>query len=333
MLLPRISYKLFVVTLSVFVASFLACGTGTAEPRKDDRTLCARYSLPASVVNKPFKFAGETIPLERGDARVRMTNAVNFLLLDARGVLTTWLLDYDRRAWIIEEILTKEGIPSDFALLAPVVSGMVGGASGRLPGAGWWAIDQPCTQAEGVPMSNDSWRDDRLDLELSTACFAARLKSIKKELGTGSWLVAAAAYLSSTKAISGYLKSWNTDDLWTIPLPDVAEELLARWIALGIIKADSKAVGLELQSVPPLTYDGLTGLVLAKDLPVAEIARMTGAAPRRIMELNPKIKPGSGKVPSVVNGKRLTHSLAAPKGKGLTLVEQLRKHGYLHEKR
>ncbi len=333
MLLSGTSGKLCAVTLSVFAVAFLARGISAAGPREDDRTQCARYSLPASLVKKPFKFAGETIPLERTDARGRITNAVNFLLLDARGVLTTWLLDYDRRAWIIEEILIKEGIPSDFALLTPVVSGMVGGASGRLPGAGWWAIDQPCTQAEGVPMSNDSWRDDRLDLELSTACFAARLKSIKKELGTGSWLVAAAAYLSSTKAISGYLKSWNTDDLWTIPLPDVADELLTRWIALGIIKTDSKALGLELQSAPPLTYDGVTGIVLAKDLPVAEIARMTGTAPRRIMELNPKIKPGSGKVPSVVNGKRLTHSLAAPKGKGRTLVEQLGKHGYLYEKR
>ena len=39
------------------------------------------------------------------------------------------------------------------------------------------------------------------------------------------------------------------------------------------------------------TFDQVTGLQLTKDLPIAEIARMTGVPPREILRLNPKIKP------------------------------------------
>lgn len=310
-----------------------AASVGTAAgPRKEASSNCARYSLPADVLAKPVRFAGEAIPLKRRDVRSRIRYQLNFLMLDARSVLTAWLIERSRYAWIFEEVFAAEGIPREFVLLAPVLSSLSTRSSPRLAGVGWWAIEKPCASAEGLSMSRDSWHDDRLDLDLSTRCFAARLKGIRKRLGTKSWITAAAAYVSSEKKVKDAGKNWKTYMYWDLPLPENAEELIVRWIALGIIDSNRKAFGLNLDGSAPLTYDQVTGLALAKDLPIAEISRITGAPSRRILQLNPKIRASRGLFPAKVHGRRVAHTLAAPKGKGVELVNKLKQKGYLLRK-
>jgi hypothetical protein len=328
----RFSTKILIVgsiLLSVgFVRDLEAAG-----PRRESVPTCPRYSLPASVLEKPFRFAGEVIPFQRPDVRARVRSQLNFLLLDARSVLTTWLIEKSRYAWLFEEVFGKEGIPKDFILLAPILSGLSVRSSSRLAGAGWWALEKPCHASEGVAMSKDSWHDDRLDLERSTRCFASRLKAIRKELGVESWITTAAAYVTSAKTVAKLGTQWNTLKYWDLPLPENAELLIVRWIALGVIDANKHTLGIDIAEAPPLTYDQVTGLILAKDLPVSVIARMTDSPPRQIIQLNPKLKASPGQFPAKAGGKRVSHSLAAPKGKGWALVNKLRKNGYLLEKK
>lgn len=297
-------------------------------PVKGSEEICSRYSLPSSILDKPFRFAGEIVPLRRRDVRTRILSQVNFLLLDARSVLTLWLTERQRRAWIFEEVFEKQHIPKEFALFAPIVGGL-GQSPTRGAGVGIWSLEKPCDSASGVEMASDKWHDDRMDVELSTRCFAATIKSIKKDLGTESWLLAAAAYATSTKTVQEMMKQWNTGFYWDLPLPEDAEKVVVRWIALGIISSHREEYGLRFRPPAPYTYDQVTGIVLAKDLPIAEIAKMTGVPARVILELNPKIRPSVGSFPAKVDGKSPLHTIAAPKGKGDRLVEQLRKEGYL----
>ncbi|MEJ2715684.1 MAG: hypothetical protein P8182_00855 [Deltaproteobacteria bacterium] len=327
----RFSTKILIVA-SILLSVGYVRDLRAAGPRKESAPTCPRYSLPASVLEKPFRFAGEVIPFQRRDVRARVRAQLNFLLLDARSVLTTWLIEKNRYAWLFEEVFEKQGIPKDFILLAPVLSSLSVRSSPRWPGAGWWALEKPCDASDGVAMSKDSWHDDRLDLERSTRCFASRLKTIRKELGVKSWLTTAAAYVTSEKAVAKLGTQWNTLKYWDLPLPENAEVLVVRWIALGVIDANKSAFGIRVVAAPPLTYDQITGLILAKDLPVSVIARMTDAPPRQIIQLNPKLKRSPGQFPAKAGGKRIVHSLAAPKGKGWTLVNKLRKNGYLLEK-
>jgi hypothetical protein len=180
-------------------------------------------------------------------------------------------------------------------------------------------------------MEQDAWHDDRLDLELSTRCFASRLKDARKELGGASWLMTAAAYVTSTKTIQDLRKRWNTDQYWDLPLPENAEDLIVRWIALCIINGHREVYGLKFKDVAPFTFDQVTGLILSKDLTVAEIAHMTGAPPREILELNPRIKAAMPVLPAKAHGKSVSHTIAAPKGKGWVLVDKLKKGGYVAE--
>ena len=314
----------------------LLCGSMSllraAGPTRKGKEVCARYSIPASVSAGRFRFAGEDIPIQRRDVRRRIRHELNFLLLDARSVLTLWLKEKSRYQWIFEEIFSKEGIPRDFVLFAPILSGLSARSYRKLSGEGWWAINKPCNASEGAAMAKNSWSDDRKDLELSTRCFASRLKKIRKELKTSSWITAAAAYVTSTQTVKDLGKHWNTLYFWNLPLPENADELIVRWIALGIIDANRADFGIKIKGARAWTYDHVTGLTLAKDLPIAEIAHMTGTSPRKILLLNPRLKPSRPILPAKVRGRRIKHSLAVPKGRGWVLVKKLAAQGYLVKK-
>jgi hypothetical protein len=316
---------------AIIILGMCPVSSTAAGPTKESRPNCSRYSLPSSILNKPFHFAGELVPIQRPDVQSRILHQINFLLLDARGVLTDWLSEKSRYAWIFDEVLRKEGVPEEFVLFAPVLSALTLKASSRSTVVGWWALEKPCAASDGVEMQEDSWHDDRMDLDLSTRCFAARLKNARKELGGGSWLMTAAAYITSTKTIQELRQRWNTDQYWDMPLPENAEDLVVRWIALWIINGHRDIYGLKFKGAPPFTFDQVTGLVLNKDLTVAEIAHMTGVPPREILELNPRIKVAAPALPATARGKSLSHTIAAPKGKGWVLVDKLKKGGYVAE--
>jgi hypothetical protein len=302
----------------------------TARAEKQPAPSRCRYSLPDGFLDKPFHFAGEIIPVRRRDVRYRLTCQLNFLLLDARSVLTEWLSEKSRYSWLFDEVFTKEDVPKDFSLLGPILSALNSKTLSRTPGYGWWYLSKSCAAAEGVPdMAEDSWHDDRLDLELSTRCFAKRIREIREEIGDNGWLMSVMAYLTSVKTVQELRQRWNTGVFWDLPLPEAAQEVILRWIALSIIDSNRRAYDLRFTDAPPLVFDQIGGLILAKDLTVAEIARVTGTPPREILKLNPKIKPSVAAFPAKAGGKPLTHTVAAPRGTGNALLQTLKKEGYL----
>jgi hypothetical protein len=315
---------------TLFVAFFVVLGSSVNSFAADraSHQPCPRYLLPPPVLEKPFFFAGEPIPIHRADVRARVVDQLNFLLLDARGVLTEWLSEKARYSWIFEEILAKEGVPKEFILFSPVIYGLTRNTARTAP-VGWWALDKPCESSEGIELSDDAWHDDRLDYELATRCFAARIKRMRSELADTGWLLTAAAYVTSTKTIQELMQRWNARSYWDLPLPDNAEELVVRWIAFSIISAHREAYGLRFKETPPLMFDQITALIFTKDLPVAQIAGMAGVSAREILEMNPKIKPASGLFPAKDRGRSVTHTIAVPKGKGWAVVNKLREDGYL----
>lgn len=323
-----VSIALAIVFL-VFLTASLA--VDAAGPQKESPAKCSRYSLPQAVAGNPFYFADELVPVQRPDVYSRILFQTNFLLLDARSVLTDWLSEKSKYAWLFEELLAKEGIPKDFVWLAPIMAGASLKSQTRQTGLGWWSLEKTCNSTDGVEMSEDTWHDDRLDLELATRCFAAKIKQIRHDLGDAGWLMTAAAYMSGQSTVQDLMRRWNTREFWDLPLPDPAEELVVRWIALKIIAANRGYFGLNFRDASPLVFDQVTGLAFNKDLPVAEVARMVGLPSREILELNPKVKPSSGVFPAQIKGKAQIHSIAVPKGKGAILLEKLKAGGYVSE--
>lgn len=322
------------VALAAAMTMTVAVSAAPSAPvaRPEVRPALVRYALPRQLLERQFLFCGEPIPLNRRDVRTRIESQINFLLLDARSVLTEWLGEKARFSWLFEEILVKQGLPKDFTLLQPVLAGLNVLAATRGQGVGWWSLSCPCASSEGVDMAMDAWHDDRLDLELSTRCFASRIKEIRKDLPGQSWLMVTAAYLYGTKPLQELEQKWGTQTFWDMPLPENVEDLIIRWIAFSIIDANRSAFGLRFKDALPLTFDQVTGLVLTKDLTLAEIARLLKVPAREILLLNPKVKASQAVFPATLQGKRLVHTLAAPKGKGQLLVNELHKAGYLADR-
>jgi hypothetical protein len=135
--------------------------------------------------------------------------------------------------------------------------------------------------------------------------------------------------MTSQKTVEDLEKAWGTKSYWDIPFSENADVLIPRWIALWIVQAYQTAYHLHLKPPRPFTFDEVTGVVLAKDLPVAEVAKITGVPSRVILELNPKVKPSAGMFVAKSHGKRTVHTIAAPRGKGRLLVRELKKRGFL----
>ncbi len=320
---------ILIVVIVLFLAQALAEPVEARGPQKEPSLSCVRYSIPPSVLEKPFSFAGRIVPLQRPDVQSRIVFQINFLLLDARSVLTDWLSDKNRYSWIFEEIFVKEGIPKDFIWLSPIISGANLKSQSRQAGVGWWSLEKVCSASEGVAMSEDTWHDDRMDLELSTRCFSHTIKDIRKELENSDWLITVAAYMLGRNTVKEAMKKWNTRDFWDLPLPEPAEELVARWIALKIIVSEKQYFGLDFKESHPFVFDQVAGIRLSKDLPVAVVARILNMPARELMELNPKLRPSSGIFPAEVKGTPVVHSISVPRGKGSLLLRELGKEGYI----
>lgn len=318
---------LFHITLALLMCcqSYAASVSG-AKPSPSNGS-CPYFYIPDSVLTGGLELAGEVVPITRPDVKARIEFQINFLLFDARSVLAEWLNEKRKYSWIFDEAFSKQGIPKDFTWLSPVLSG-ISRSFTRLSPAGIWALDRPCSSAEGVEMHDDNWRDDRLDINLATLCFSCRIKNLKQDLGT-SWLMTSVAYVLSAKTAKDLMEKWNSSSVWDIPLPDNLEDMLSRWAAFKIIGTHRSVYGLKISDPAPLTYDNLTSIQLVKDLPVAEIAKFINVSPRLILELNPKIKPNSGTFPAKPNGRLENHSIAVPSGSGRALLQKLQESGYL----
>jgi hypothetical protein len=95
------------------------------------------------------------VPIQRPDVQSRILHQINFLLLDARGVLTDWLSEKSRYAWIFDEVLRKEGVPDEFVLFAPVLSAL--DSEGLVQSRGWLVgLRSLCAASDGVEMQEDS---------------------------------------------------------------------------------------------------------------------------------------------------------------------------------
>ncbi len=318
---------IFFLLLNAF--NVYCCDSVTAQeargPKKPADQGISRFSIPPDI-GRDFLFLGQKFPIERPDIRARIIAQINFLVYDARSVLTEWILEKSRFNWIYRETFSKAGLPEDFVWLAPVFAGATRGI--RPQGVGVWMIEKSCSSTDGVEMREDSFIDDRLDIQISTKCFAQRLSSIHKEFGL-DWFMTTVAYLITPKTVKELIERYGTSIPWDIPLPDNVEDLLDRWIALKIIFNHRQFYGLVFNDPAPFIYDQLSDVRLSKDLSVAEIARILEVSPRLILEINPKIKLNPGIFPARVDGKQLIHSIAAPSGKGAQLLKKLEALGYV----
>ena len=154
--------------------------THTSGP-KDDKLKWA--NLP------PVYFCGEAVPLHQESVARRLVSALvqktnyNRALYEIRQRASSFFP-------IIEPIMDRYKIPSDFKYLPLVESSLHGGAVSSAGAVGYWQL-MPATARE-LGLTVDGQTDERLNLVKSTHAACRYLRFLHKRLG--SWTLAAAAY-------------------------------------------------------------------------------------------------------------------------------------------
>jgi len=300
----------------------------------------ARPGLPPSLVRTGLTFCGEEIPLDRPDVRQRIEYQLEYLLGDFRETTELWLRRRDRYAWVIEEVLRKEGVPEEFRLLPALESGYNRGVVSPALATGWWQFVRPTAIRSPISDKDLDWSlridgrvDQRKDLALSTRSAARYLKWMRSKLGSagmpGSWLITAAAYNAGFDEVQHRCNAYGTVSYWDLKLPFETENYVPRWIAFSIIDLHRTLYGAEGTSVAPLTFDTVEDLRLTKDVPLALIATLTHASVRFIRELNGGLNQGESVFKAPAVGAERLCPIHVPSGTRELVLEHLKERGYI----
>lgn len=193
--------KLFIYSTPADINNYINL---SLEPRNSENTVEPYFNS--------LSFANETLPL--GDKRIR---SKMYAYLEAHSFenLNTSKLHRKAEKWfpIIEPILKKYGIPSDFKYMPLVESGLDSGTSSK-GAAGYWQFMPQTARDFGLKVN--SGIDERHNIQKSTVAAAKYLKSLYKEFG--SWTLAAAAYNIGEGSLKRHIDKQNQDNYFKMKL-------------------------------------------------------------------------------------------------------------------
>ncbi len=290
----------------------------------------SNYILPPKLRKTAVVFAGVKIPLDKPEVARRVTEQLNFLLMDRRAAMMEW---FDRMAThgdLIQKVLAHEKVPADFLYLCALLSDLEPNARTRSGGVGWWALgsDKLKRPAAVRWVSTNDW-DDRRDPVLSTRIACTLLQWLHKKKFASDWLLTICAYVDGPERIERIVKKSPGFSYWELVMPPGSEVIIPRLIALKIIDSDREFYAVRVPLPPPLTYDFLDRLKLKKDLPLYVVAQWCGTNPRSIWELNPGVAPTTGVLPKADQRNPSGFPLRVPKGMGKKVKKLLVTDGYL----
>lgn len=316
---------------AILAALLVLCSQGTGLPAPEEKGYSrSHYILPPDMAGEGFNFAGVPIPLARRDVAARITDQLNFLLMDRRASLMDW---FDRLAAFgptIRAGLAEEKVPADLIYLAILLGDLSPRARTRAGGVGWWALGPPKGKSNpaAVPwVATGDW-DDRRDPVISTKLASSILKGILQRNPKNDWLTVIASFADGADKIDAIMDKAAGYSFWDVVTPPYSETLIPRLAALKLIDRHRSYYGVDVPPHPPLSFDSLAHLKLSKDLPLHVVARWCGIPPRTMWELNPGVDPGNGILPKA-DRKSSGLTLRVPAGKGPKVTALLQKEGYV----
>ena len=158
-----------------------------------------------------INFCGEKVPLTEMRIAERYQKMIrNYDTNSFRKLMTS----AEKRMKIIEPILTKYGVPSDFKYIPIIESAMNHDATSHKGAGGYWQF-MPAT-AKSLGLTVNGTVDDRKHLVKSTHAAGKYLKELHRQLG--SWTLVAAAYNAGPQHIQNRMNAQNKDDYFKLRL-------------------------------------------------------------------------------------------------------------------
>lgn len=185
-----------------------------------------KYKTYAFNIPGDLNFAGENVPLDNFNVYQKMDRA-----LLANSYWRTQSNEMHQRAsrWfpLIESILAKHNIPSDFKYLPAIESGFLN-ATSPSGAVGFWQLMDKTAVEYGLSVNDEI--DERNHIEKSTKAACKYLKKLKRELG--SWTLVALAYNMGVNATKDQIARQQTRNYYDLKLNREAARYVYRLLAM-----------------------------------------------------------------------------------------------------
>ena len=215
----------------------------------------------------------------------------------AREHIVAQLEEGSRYEPMIRAKMRAGGLPEDMYYLALIESGFSPNAYSRAAAVGMWQF--MASTARDMGLRVDWWVDERRDPIKSTTAAVGFIRGLKEQLG--SLYLAAAAYNGGPGRIARGLTRYaddlegtsGDDKFFALAdkdfLPRETREYVPQLIAAALIAKEPQRYGMTIRTLPPFTYDSVR---VGPAVPVAAIAKASGATVAQLLELNPQILRG-----------------------------------------
>ena len=215
----------------------------------------------------------------------------------AREHMVAELEEGTRYEPMIRAKMRAGGLPEDMYYLALIESGFDPNAYSRAAAVGMWQFMASTGRDLGLRV--DWWIDERRDPVKSTSAAVAFIRDLKEQLG--SLYLAAAAYNGGPGRIARGLTKYaddlegttGDDQFFALAdknfLPRETREYVPQLIATALIAKEPHRYGMEIRALPPFSYDSVK---VGPAIPLAAIAKASGASVQQILRLNPQILRG-----------------------------------------
>ena len=215
----------------------------------------------------------------------------------AREHIIAQLEEGSRYEPMIRAKMRAGGLPEDMYYLALIESGFDPNAYSRAAAVGMWQFMASTGRDMGLRV--DWWVDERRDPVKSTTAAVGFIRGLKEQLG--SLYLAAAAYNGGpgriARGLTRYaddLEGTTGDDQFFVLadknfLPRETREYVPQLIATALIAKAPQRYKMEIRTLPPFVYDSVK---VGPAVPLAAIAKASGASVEQIMKLNPQILRG-----------------------------------------
>ncbi len=240
---------------SIYFLLFVAIGLGawallktpspqvSVEPLTDERSYpvqaftVTRDSIRLFDLPKELDFAGEKVPLEKGDILERLEREIyvnaywesNMILLLKRSA---------KYLPAIEQMLKENGIPDDFKYVAIAESALmnVGSPAGA---RGFWQIMESTGKEYGLEITKDV--DERYHFEKATLVATKYFKKAYAKFG--DWTAVAASYNMGQTGFSKRQEEQLNKNYYDLYLNDETSRYLFRILAFKVIFENPGAFG------------------------------------------------------------------------------------------
>ncbi len=246
----------------------------------------------------------------------RVSSWIRFFQSEGRSSFKTWLERSARYVPVIEDELTRAGLPQDLVYVAMIESGFRPDAVSHMGAMGMWQFISATGRRYGLHI--DWWLDERRDFSKSTHAAIAYMKDLNEQFN--SWYLVTASYNMGETGVRRLMKRYGTNNFWVLAdahaLPQETTDYVPKIIAATLIAKAPALYGFrDLEYQNPLSFDTVR---VPGGTDIINLAGYLGVSGKYMRDLNPELTRGF--IPREVRG----HQIRVPKGSTLMVSQYAR---------